>query len=108
MYDYGEYVDPYFTFNNSKKGDEMHNEYANIYHKAAYDYLIEKYQEKKDYAPEFVYYVRSGYTNTVGDTWAVWTGDPSCDFTKYSGLPSSLSAMISAGLTGISFTVNWR
>ena len=35
--------------------------------------------------------------------WAQWTGDPSSDFTKHSGLPSQLSGMLSAGMSGIPF-----
>ena len=47
--------------------------------------------------------MRSGYAGTQATTWAQWTGDPSSDFTKHSGLPAQLSGMLSAGLSGIPF-----
>ena len=39
MQDYGEYVDPYQIFYNGWNGEEMHNEYVNLYHLATYNYF---------------------------------------------------------------------
>lgn len=58
---------------------------------------------EKGYAPEYMYYVRSGYIGTQAHTWTQWTGDPSSDFTKHSGLPAQLSGMLAAGMSGIPF-----
>ena len=103
MYDYGEYVDPQNLFADGRTGYEVHNDYPNIYHEAAYEVVHEFEQPEEGYAPEYVYYVRSGYSGSQANTWSVWTGDPYCDFSKHTGLRSQVSAMLAIGLSGFPF-----
>ena len=56
-------MDPYQKFYDRETGEEIHNNYVHLYHKATTDYLIEKYGNKSsDYAPDIMFYVRSGYS----------------------------------------------
>ena len=55
------------------------------------------------YAPDYVYYSRSGYTGTQSSAWAHWTGDPTCDWDESTGLPAQVKAMLTAGLSGVPF-----
>ena len=72
MQDYGEYVDPYEVFANGWTGEQMHNEYVNLYHLASYNFFKQQNPERfaNGYAPENFYYVRSGYVGSQQNTWA--------------------------------------
>jgi alpha-glucosidase (family GH31 glycosyl hydrolase) len=107
MQDYGEYVDPYQRFANGWRGEQMHNEYPNLYHEASFNFfknLSDPKRFARGYAPDYLYYVRSGYSKTQHNVWATWTGDPCSDFSRYCGLPAQLSAMLSVGLSGLAYT----
>ena len=88
MYDYGEYVDPDNLFFDGRDGLTVHNEYPILYQKAASDYVrsLDPEAVEKGYAPDYMFYVRSGYSGTQNVNWSVWTGDPSSDWTPYSGM----------------------
>ena len=59
----------------------LHNHYPMLYQKAAYDFFTSLDPDPDDaYAPDYVYYVRSGYLGSQNVTWAHWTGDPSSDW----------------------------
>lgn len=72
MQDYGEYVDPYQVFYNNQTGEQVHNAYVNYYHEASYKFFQSFNQESyaNGLAPEYIYYVRSGYTGTQGNVWS--------------------------------------
>jgi alpha-glucosidase (family GH31 glycosyl hydrolase) len=100
MYDYGEYIDRQTVSHDGTTGEEMHNLYPLLYQvcnafcktlvmfwfillvvspliaqKAAFDFFERLDDDPNDaYAPDFVYYVRSGYTGMQKYTWAHWTG----------------------------------
>ena len=62
-------------------GLEMHNHYPLLYQKAAFDFFKTLDPDPIDtYAPDYVFYVRSGYTGSQQYTWAHWTGGPSSDW----------------------------
>lgn len=105
MYDFGEYTPPDAHFADGRKGLELHNPYPVLYQKAAFEFFQTLDPDPTDpYAPDYVYYVRSGYTGTAGATWAHWTGDPSCDWSVASGMPAQIPAGLSVGLSGIAFS----
>ncbi|UPQ97710.1 glycoside hydrolase [Chloropicon primus] len=105
MYDYGEYVDPGMRFHDGTKGDETHNAYPVAYQSVAYDYFrsLSPSPRGEGYAPPYIFYARAGYTGTGGRTWAAWTGDPTSDWDKSTGLGAQVKAMLSAGLSGVPF-----
>ncbi len=105
MYDFGEYTPPDALFFDGRKGTELHNPYPVFYQKAAFDFFQTLDPSPSDpYAPEYVYYVRSGYSGSASVTWAHWTGDPSCDWSVASGLPAQVAAGQSVGLCGVAFS----
>lgn len=99
MYDYGEYTPPDSNASNGDIGKILctivpgllyfaitiglllHNHYPLLYQKAAFDFFTSLDPEPDDaYAPDYIYYVRSGYLGSQNVTWAHWTGDPSSDW----------------------------
>jgi len=66
---------------NSLLGLLLHNHYPLLYQQAAFDFFTSLDPDPDDeYAPDYVYYVRSGYLGSQNVTWAHWTGDPSSDW----------------------------
>eukprot|EP00761_Pharyngomonas_kirbyi_P013110 gb/GECH01013137.1/.p1 GENE.gb/GECH01013137.1/~~gb/GECH01013137.1/.p1 ORF type:complete len:973 (+),score=244.72 gb/GECH01013137.1/:1-2919(+) len=105
MYDYGEYTSVQSKFYNGKIGKEMHNEYPLIYQQTAFEFFKQLDNDPNDaYAPDYVFYVRSGYTGSQKYTWAQWTGDPSSDWSEAAGLPAQIPASLSLGLSGMPFS----
>ncbi|ESO82638.1 hypothetical protein LOTGIDRAFT_155652 [Lottia gigantea] len=104
MYDYGEYT-PYDSINSrGQTGLRSHNEYPLLYQKACFDFLTQNQTQETNYAPDYLFYVRSGYLGSQKYTWAHWTGDPSSDWTDASGLPAQIVAMLSIGISGMPFS----
>ena len=107
MYDYGEYTPPDSLNSLNQSGLQSHNQYPLLYQKACFDFFTENYSNDSNdskYAPDYLFYVRSGYLGSARYTWAHWTGDPSSDWTPGSGIPAQLQAMLSIGISGIPFT----
>lgn len=105
MYDYGEYVDVHATTFSGINGAEHHNMYPLVYQQTAFEFFQQLDDDPNDkYAPNYVYYVRSGYVGTQRWTWNHWTGDPMCDWSSGSGLPAQITGMLNIGLSGIPFT----
>ena len=50
---------------------------------------------------EVVFFSRSGWTGSATSTPVFWTGDQLVDFSPHDGLPSTINALISSGLSGI-------
>ncbi|XP_019643103.1 PREDICTED: lysosomal alpha-glucosidase-like [Branchiostoma belcheri] len=106
MQDYGEYTPPDSVSFDGTDGLEMHNKFVLLYQNTTYDLLTRKYpsSEPDKYAPDFVFYVRSGYTGSQRYTWAHWTGDPTSDWSYSSGLPAQIIASLTAGLSGMPYS----
>eukprot|EP00058_Branchiostoma_floridae_P014783 XP_002600271.1 hypothetical protein BRAFLDRAFT_66776 [Branchiostoma floridae] len=106
MQDYGEYTPPDSLSSDGTDGLEMHNKFVLLYQNATYDLLTRKYpsSEPDKYAPDFVVYVRSGYTGSQRYTWSHWTGDPTSDWSDSSGLPAQIIASLTVGLSGMPYS----
>eukprot|EP01116_Phalansterium_solitarium_P017972 TRINITY_DN4583_c0_g1_i1.p1 TRINITY_DN4583_c0_g1~~TRINITY_DN4583_c0_g1_i1.p1 ORF type:complete len:865 (+),score=299.14 TRINITY_DN4583_c0_g1_i1:645-3239(+) len=103
MYDFAEYT-PLDSFNSlGQRGFHYHNQYPELYQKSAFDYFTGAFNASAGYAPDFVFWTRSGYTNTGALSWAHWTGDASSNWELDSGLPAQISACLSIGLSGVPF-----
>ncbi len=105
MYDFGEYTPIESIFHDGREGEAVHNVYPLMYQDACFDFMkgLDP-NPNDDYAPDYAYYVRSGYTGTQARTWAHWTGDPSCDWTYASGIPAQIPAGLTVGLAGVPFS----
>jgi alpha-glucosidase (family GH31 glycosyl hydrolase) len=105
MYDFGEYTPVDAVFHDGREGFRVHNTYPLLYQKALFDLLQTVDPDPTDrYAPDFVHYVRSGYTGSQKYVWAHWTGDPTTDWSYGDGLPAQIPAGLSIGLSGIPFS----
>nr|XP_039261954.1 sulfoquinovosidase-like [Styela clava] len=105
MYDFGEYTPHDSVSYDGHDGLYMHNLFPLQYQKACFDHLVDVFgTPHSDYAPDFVFYVRSGYLGSQRVTWAHWTGDPSADWNKASGLPAQLVAMLNIGISGMPYS----
>ena len=70
MYDYGEYVPPFSVNSKGQNGFRYHNEYPLDYQKVAFEFFTgvdsddDEKMKELHYAPEEMFYVRSGYVGT--------------------------------------------
>eukprot|EP00698_Gefionella_okellyi_P018054 TRINITY_DN5382_c0_g1_i1.p1 TRINITY_DN5382_c0_g1~~TRINITY_DN5382_c0_g1_i1.p1 ORF type:complete len:914 (+),score=168.10 TRINITY_DN5382_c0_g1_i1:197-2743(+) len=108
MYDFGEYTPMNSLASDGRTGYDVHNIYPDLqYQEAAFDYFVNQApgdtHRDPRYAPEYVYFVRSGYIHTGKYNWAHWTGDPSANWDKLSGLPAQITACLTSGLSGVPF-----
>ncbi len=97
MHDFGEYTPPDAIFHNGKTGDEMHNRYSTQWIKIAREYLD---RAKPD--GDYILFPRSGYIGTQSIAEMMVTGDHAPNWEKGDGLPASIPAMLSRGLSGAS------
>ncbi|XP_046572431.1 sulfoquinovosidase-like [Haliotis rubra] len=104
MYDYGEYTPSNSVNSLNQSGLESHNEYPLLYQKACFDHLTANNTPGSPYAPDYVYYVRSGYTGSQKYTWAHWTGDPSTDWSQGSGMIAQMRGSLNIGISGMPFS----
>ncbi|QRN85306.1 glycoside hydrolase family 31 protein [Clostridia bacterium] len=91
--DFGEQIDEDAVFYNGKSGREMHNIFPYLYNKATWDVV----KERKGYLLG-----RSAWRFSQSIP-GVWAGDQTSDFCRWSGLPSAITAGITAGLSGFGF-----
>lgn len=91
--DFGEQIDEDAIFYNGKTGKEMHNIFPYLYNKATWDVA----RERKGYLLG-----RSAwrYSQSIP---GVWSGDQTGDFCRWSGLPSAITAGITAGMSGLGY-----
>jgi sulfoquinovosidase len=102
MYDFGEYVPPDAEFADGRDGMHWHNAYPLIYQSAGADFARSIDDDPEDeLAPDYLYYVRSGYAGSQRFTYGMWGGDPEADWSVADGLPASVVGGINAGLSGM-------
>ncbi len=104
MHDFGEFVTEGMTFHNGQPVETVHNAYPVYYHRAARAALDSYAAEHPGFKPFF--YVRSGYSGlngdegVIGSTPSVFPGDETTDWSKGSGIPSVIPAMLNLALGG--------
>ncbi|CAF2787510.1 unnamed protein product [Rotaria sp. Silwood2] len=117
MLDFGEYTPVNSISSNGKTGHEMHNRFIELYQKTVYEMTLnsttieqllnlnsnEKNSLSINYQSDFLFYTRSGYTNSAQYTQLHWTGDASSDWNPYSGLPAHVQACLGIGISGIPY-----
>ncbi len=98
MYDFGEYVRWDVVAQDGKTGEELHNLFPLLYHRAAFEHL-----EAGPLRGEWLTFVRSGYTGDAAFSPMTWSGDPAASFESADGLPSMVRAGINCGVSGVPF-----
>ena len=104
MHDFGEFVTEGMTFHSGDPPEVMHNAYPVLYHRAARDAVDAYAREHPGFEPFF--YVRAGYSGlgtgrgVTAFTPSVFPGDETTDWSKGSGIPSVIPAMLNLALGG--------
>jgi sulfoquinovosidase len=97
MLDFGEYLSPKSRMFDGRSGWEAHNAYPVLYQKATWDYMT------KARGNDFLYFARAGGAGTQAFVPVVWSGDPSASFDDVKGLPATVRAGLTAGISGLPF-----
>jgi hypothetical protein len=104
MHDFGEFVTEGMVFHNGQPPGVVHNAYPVYYHRAARAALDSYAAAHPGFEPFF--YVRSGYSGIGSDpgvtasTPGVFPGDETTDWSRGSGIPSVIPAMLNLALGG--------
>ena len=94
MEDFGEYTPLDSRSANGMTGEQMHNYYPVLYHRASWEFAS---QQGRPVAG----FVRSGWTGVQPFAQLVWGGDPTTDW-GFDGLQSALRQGLTIGTSGIS------
>lgn len=96
MADFGEGLpwDGYLA--NGKTGAEYRNEYVEEWARVNMEAIREAGLEG-----QAVYFLRAGYTRTPRNAMLMWAGDQLVTWDNYDGMASTVSALISSGLSGV-------
>ena len=95
MQDFGEYTPPDAVFSDGSTGATMHNRYPHEWIKLAADHMA---QEKPD--GDYVLFPRSGTIGTTALGGVTVTGDHNANYAVGDGLPASMAALMSLGMSG--------
>ena len=104
MHDFGEFVTEGMAFHDGQPPERVHNAYPVLYHRAARSALDAYAREHPGFEPFF--YVRAGYSGlgrspgVIASTPGVFPGDETTDWSKGSGIPSVIPAMLNLALGG--------
>ncbi len=96
MADFGEWL-PYFSRLANGQASAEHNRYPTRWHLANRDLLEAAYDD------DFVLLTRSGFTGEHRVAQIVWAGDQETDWSATDGLPTVITAGLSAGFAGIPY-----
>ena len=95
MQDFSEYTPPDAVFANGQDGWAMHNAYPVLWGQAARQFW-DQARPDGDYA----FYMRAGYTGLQKYASIIWTGDSNMSWELTDGLPSTIPAVTSVGISG--------
>ena len=104
MHDFGEFVTEGMRFHSGQPPEVVHNAYPVHYHRAARRALDAYAASHRGFEPFF--YVRAGYSGlgagkgVIGSTPSVFPGDETTDWSKGSGIPSVVPAMLNLAVGG--------
>ncbi len=94
MEDFGEYTPTDARSADGTPGDQMHNRYVLLYHRAAYDF-------SRRSGRALARFNRSGWRGSARYSQLVWGGDPTTDW-GFDGLASAVRNGLSMGASGVS------
>ena len=95
MADFGEYLPTDIRLDNGVSPMLMHNHWPVLWVKCNYDAVVESGK-----LGEAVYFMRAGGTGSQKYCPLLWAGDQSVDFSRHDGLPTTIVAALSAGMSG--------
>lgn len=98
MADFGEYLPADAVLYSGESAELVHNRYPVDWARVNYEAL-----EEAGKLGELVYFMRAGFTGSVKWSTAYWAGDQLVDWSRGDGLPTAITAGISAGLSGVGY-----
>ncbi|MEB3204302.1 MAG: TIM-barrel domain-containing protein [Candidatus Sericytochromatia bacterium] len=98
MVDFGEWLPHGAVLSGGRNGATAHNAYP-----VAWADLHRRFWERARPDGDWLTYVRAGYTGTPASCTYMWAADQDTDWGEADGFPSALTAILTAGLSGIPF-----
>jgi len=95
MADFGEYLPTNVRLHSGVDAMLEHNRWPALWAKCNYDAIVESGK-----LGEVVYFMRAGSSGTQKYCPLLWAGDQSVDFSRHDGLNTTITAALSAGMTG--------
>ena len=99
MHDFSEYTPTWTKFADGRDGWAVHNDYPRLWALTAYEFW-KRTRPDGDY----VFFMRAGYTGSWKYAPVMWTGDSNMNWERYDGLPSTIPAVNSVGISGFPIT----
>lgn len=97
MVDFAEWL-PFDAFVYGGSGRKLHNLYPTQWHRINREVLEDAYPDG-----DFVAFSRSGFTGEQAVAQILWAGDQECTFDEGDGIPTVVTAGLTAGLAGMPF-----
>lgn len=98
MVDFGEWLPHGAQLSGGRTGAKAHNEYP-----VAWAALHRRFWERARPDGDWLVYTRAGYTGSPAECTYMWAADQDTDWGLLDGFPSALTAILTAGLSGVPF-----
>lgn len=96
MADFAEYLPTDAFLYSGESAEVLHNQWPVLWAKANMEAV-----EEAGRLGDIVYFSRSGYSGMARYSTLIWAGDQNVDWSQDDGLPSVITAALSAGMSGI-------
>ena len=95
MADFGEALPYYARLFNDQSGSKYHNKFPVIWSS-----LNKEIVEEMNNSDSIIYFCRSGFTKSPGETSLFWLGDQLTTWDYHDGIKTAVSGLLSSGLSG--------
>lgn len=95
MADFGEYLPVDAKLSSGESAELLHNRWPALWAKVNREAIMESGK-----ASEVTFFMRAGYTGSQKYATLLWAGDQNVDWSTDDGLPSVITAALSAGMSG--------
>jgi alpha-glucosidase (family GH31 glycosyl hydrolase) len=99
MHDFSEYTPADAHFSDGRDGWAVHNDYPRLWGMTAREFF-----DKARPDGDFAFFMRAGYTGSWKYAPVMWTGDSNMTWDKGDGLPTTIPAATSVGISGFPIT----
>ncbi|MBM3271391.1 MAG: hypothetical protein FJZ01_27460 [Candidatus Sericytochromatia bacterium] len=96
MVDFGEWTPHGAVFHDGRTGADLHNAYPDLWAQ-----VHRTFWRRARPDGDYVFYTRSGYTAAARSATYMWAADQNTDWGRDDGFPTALTAILTAGLSGV-------
>jgi alpha-glucosidase (family GH31 glycosyl hydrolase) len=96
MVDFGEWTPHGARFHDGRTGRDLHNAYPDLWAQ-----VHKEFWRRARPDGDYVFYTRSGYTAAARSATYMWAADQNTDWGRDDGFPTALTAILTAGLSGV-------